>query len=478
MQPLKAITIDNSAIEIDKGAWHSFQVGFGGEIILPTHQDYENERLVWNGMINRHPAMIARCQDDQDVIQAVKFAREHRLLTAVRGGGHNVAGLGTCDGGLVIDLSALNEVKVDFDRKFASVGGGARWADVDKITQAHGLVTPGGVVSDTGVAGLTLGGGFGHIRNKYGLTCDNLVAADLVTAEGQCIRASETENYELLWGLRGGGGNFGVVTRFEFRLHPLGPEVFLCLVFHPGENIADGFQFFRDYTQNAPDEVSVLAFSGIFPYGSEAFPPEDHGQPFLAFMGIFAGDPALGETVLAPLRKYATPVVDYSARMPYKTAQMVLDEDYPSHQLRYYWKSINIMALDDQALAVIEEHALQQPSELSTIDVWHIGGAVKRFDAEHAAFNGRHASYLLNIEANWVNPQDDQANIKWARGFLDEMKPFSDGGLYLNFAGLQEEGEAMMKGAYGTHYNRLAALKAKYDPDNLFRLNHNIKPKG
>jgi len=475
---IQAKTIDQTAVNIDPSSLDALKTVIKGNLILPGDQDYEEARLVWNGMIDQHPAMIANCKNTQDVIHTVNFAREHRLLTAVRGGGHNVAGLGTCDGGLVIDLSAINQVELDLERKVAIVGSGARWRDVDPVTQAYGLATPGGVVSDTGVAGLTLGGGFGHIRNKFGLTCDNLLAVEMVTAEGQLIRASETENRELLWGLRGGGGNFGVVTRFEFQLHPLGPEVFLCMVFHPGDDLTDAFQFFRDFSQNVSDEVSTLAFSGIFPDGSESFPPESHGKPYIAFMGIYTGDPEAGEKALSPLREYAQPVTDYSGKVFYKTAQALLDEDYPSHVMRYYWKSINLMRLDEAALDLIAEHARLQPSQFSTTDLWHIGGAVKRFGEDHAAFNGRHASFLLNIEANWVKPEDDQANIDWVRGFLDVMKPYSDGSLYLNFAGLQEEGEAMMKGAYGPHYTRLAALKAKYDPDNLFRLNHNIEPAG
>jgi FAD/FMN-containing dehydrogenase len=477
IQKLKAMTIDNAIIEIDANKLQVFRSGFGGNLTLPEDDGYANARLVWNGMIDRQPAMIAHCLDEQDVVLAVNFAREHRLLTAVRGGTHNVAGLATCDAGLVIDLSAINNVEVDLERNVAVVGGGARWGDVDPVTQAHGLATPGGVVSDTGVAGLTLGGGFGHLRNKYGLTCDNLVAAELVTADGQLIRASETENRDLLWGLRGGGGNFGVVTRFEFQLHPLGPEVFFCLVFHPGQDIAKALKFFRDYTQNSPDEVSALASIGIFPEGAEGFPPEVYEQPFVAFIALYAGDPATGERTLAQLREYSTPVVDYSAVMLYETAQAFFDEDYPAHDMRYYWKSSNLMTLDDHAINIIADNAVKQPSAFSTTDIWHNGGAIKRYTQDHAAFYGRQASYLLNVEANWVDPQDDQANIAWARGFLDQMKPFSDGSLYLNFAGLQEEGQAMMRGAYGPHYARLAELKAKYDPDNLFRLNQNINPK-
>jgi FAD/FMN-containing dehydrogenase len=478
MHKISAQTIDQTTISVSEDVLETFKTVLKGNLILPDDSAYPQARLVWNGMIDQRPALIAMCQDQQDVIQAVNFARENRLLTAVRCGAHNVAGLGTCDGGLVIDLSNMHKVEVDLERQVAIVDGGAKWAEVDRVTQAYGLATPGGAVSDTGIAGFTLGGGYGHIRNKFGLTCDNLVAAEVVTADGQVVRASESENRELLWGLRGGGGNFGIVTRFEFQLHPLGPEIFLCLVFHSGEHIADAFRFSRDLSLNAPDEISVLTFSGIFPEGTEAYPPEVYGLPFVAFMAIYAGDPEAGEQALAPLREYTTPVVDFSGRMKYTTAQAVLDEDYPAHELRYYWKSINLLRFDDEALSVIEAYARKQPSELSTTDLWHISGAVKRYGQDHAAFNGRHTSFLLNIEANWVNPQDDQVNIEWARSFLNAMQPFSDGGLYLNFAGLQEEGEAMMKNAFGPQYARLSALKQKYDPENLFRVNQNIQPAG
>jgi FAD/FMN-containing dehydrogenase len=473
-----AVNGDGEQITLDDSILRAFAGDLKGDLILPESDGYEAARLVWNGMIDRRPALIARCADVQDVVKAVNFAREHRLLVAVRGGGHNVAGLATCDGGLVIDLGALNDVEVNPEQKVARVGGGARWGDVDRATQVYGLATPGGVVSDTGVAGLTLGGGFGHLRNKYGLSCDNLLAAEVVTADGRVVRASASENPELLWGLRGGGGNFGVVTRFEFQLHPLGPEVFFCFVFHAGEQIEKAFRFYRDYSNRAPDEVSSIAFSGIFPPGAEAFPGEVHGRPFVAFAAVYAGAPADGKRVLAPLREFSSPLVDFSGQMPYTTAQAVLDEDYPAHELRYYWKSLNLLELSDKALAVVAEHAARQPSPYSTTDLWHVGGAVKRYGSEHGAFNGRHASFLLNPEANWVEADDDEANIRWVREFLDAMAPFSDGGRYLNFAGLQEEGQAMMQAAYGDHYERLARLKQKYDPGNLFRLNHNINPAG
>ncbi len=476
MAKLHVITNKGVQATLDEKAIRVFETEFKGNLILPDDELYKQERLVWNGMIDKRPAIIAGCVDDHDVINAINFARRHNLLLAVRGGGHNVAGLGTCDGGLVIDLSGLNEVVVDPDQRIATVSGGATWADVDRATQAFGLVTPGGVVSDTGVGGLTLGGGYGHLRNKYGLSCDNLIAADVVTADGKQVRASNSEKPELLWGLRGGGGNFGVVTRFEFKLYPLGPEVFMCLVFHPADNPETAVRFFRQFSQAAPDEVSALLFRGIIPEGTEDFPPEVHNQPFVAFMAVYAGDPEEGERILEPLRKFDDTLVDFSGKTSYKNVQSILDEDYPAHEMRYYWKSLNLQNLPDEAIGVFAEHASRQPSDYSTSDLWHVGKGIRRYGSEHGAFNGRHAAYLLNPEANWFNEEDDQANIEWVRSFLEAMKPFSAGGLYLNFAGFQEEGEALMKSAYSNHYKQLAALKKEYDPNNLFRLNHNILP--
>ena len=476
MNPLNVVTNEGVETTLTEKTVNMFKSELAGALILPGESRYSKERLIWNGMIDKRPAMIVNCVDEQDVINSVNFARRHNLVLSVRGGGHNVAGLGTCDGGLVINLSEMTDVKVDPDRRVASVSGGATWADVDSATQAYGLAAPGGVVSDTGVGGLTLGGGYGHLRNKYGLSCDNLIAADVITADGKKIRANESTNPDLLWGLRGGGGNFGVVTRFEFRLYPVGPDVYMCLVFHPADHPDNAVRFFREFTQDAPDEVSAILFTGIIPEGAEDYPPEAHNKPFVAFMAVYAGEPEEGEKILEPLRKFDAPLVDFSGITSYQNVQSILDEDYPAHEMRYYWKSLNLQNLPDEAIAVFAEHASRQPSVYSTSDLWHVGKGIKQYGSDHAAFNGRQADYLLNPEANWVNEEDDQANIDWVRSFLEAMQPFSAGGLYLNFAGLQEEGEAMMKSAYSNHYERLADLKREYDPDNLFRLNQNIKP--
>ncbi len=447
-----------------------------GRLIQLGDSDYDEARAVWNGMIDRHPSLIVRAANVADVVTAVHFARENDLLLSVRGGGHQVAGHATNDGGLVIDLSQMRQVTVEPEAKIAHAQGGATIADLDEATQIFGLAATMGVVSETGIAGLTLGGGFGHLRNKYGLSSDNLLEAELVLADGRVVTANADENADLFWGIRGGGGNFGIVTRFTYRLFDIGRELYTTAVFHDGHRAEEVLRFFRDYTLNAPDEISILAAIGIFPPGIDHFPAELHGRPFVLLLGPYVGDAAEGEQVTAPLRTFQEPLLDFSGVMPYLGLQKFFDEDYPAGELRYYWKSLNITDLSDEAIQVLVDHASQQPSIFSTTDIWHIGGAVQRVSDDESAFHGRHVNFLVNPEANWENPEDDAVNMHWARTMLEALRPFSDGSRYLNFAGFQEEGDAMMRDAFATKYQRLAELKAKYDPTNLFRLNQNIKP--
>ncbi|MFN2196601.1 MAG: FAD-binding oxidoreductase, partial [Anaerolineales bacterium] len=426
--------------ELDAPALQALAENFSGQIILPDDPDYDLGRLVWNGMIDRYPAIILQPAQTSDVAAAVNFAREQGLPLAVRGGGHNVAGLGSVDRGIVVDLARMNQVAVDPAARRVKVGGGARLGEMDQAAQAYGLVVPAGVVSDTGVAGLTLSGGFGWLSSKFGLTCDNLVGAEVVTADGRVVYASEQENADLLWGLRGGGGNFGIVTRFEFQAYPLGPEIMLAFVFHDGENMFEAVKFFRDFMASAPDEVSGIAFAGMFPPGAEAFPEHVHGKRFIAFGAMYAGSAEEGERVLAPLREFAPPLVDFSGQMPYLQAQTMFDEDYPKYEMRYYWKSLNLLELNDEVIARYVEHARRQPSPYNTTDLWPIKGKARADSQQTGAFAGRHAAYLLNPEANWIEPEDDEANIQWVREFVEEMGEFSDGSRYLNFAGFLEEG--------------------------------------
>lgn len=448
-----------------------------GQVILPQDPEYNEARAVWNGMIDRYPAIIVRCSCVEDIVQSIQTAQALDMIVSVRGGGHNVAGHATNDGGIVIDLSAMKKIDVDAENGTASAEGGVTWGELDAATQVHGLATPGGVYSKTGIAGLTLGGGFGYLRNKYGLSCDNLIGADVVTASGELVHASLTENSDLLWALRGGGGNFGVVTRFEYQLHPVGPEVMMAFVFHQAgtnEQMKHAIRSYRDFSFSAPDEVSTILAIGKIP-PDEHFPEALHLQPFALFIGVYAGNIEEGEKALQPIMDVGEPMLDFSGITPYVEVQKMFDSDYPDG-LRYYWKSLNLQTFDENTIERIAHHASQQPSPLSTTDLWHVGGAVTRVGSDESAFYGRQASFLLNTEANWIDAKDDEANIDWARRFIDDMASFSDGSRYLNFAGFQEEGDEMMHKSFGEHYARLKELKQRYDPTNFFSLNQNIKP--
>jgi hypothetical protein len=447
-----------------------------GELLRSGDAGYEEARKVWNGMIDKHPDLIVRAASVADVINSVNFARENDLLLAVRGGGHNVAGTGTVEGGLLIDLSRMKGIKVDPERRTAHAEAGATLGELDRKTQAFGLATPLGVVSETGIAGLTLGGGLGWLRRKYGLSSDNLLSVDVVTADGRFLTASEEENPELFWGIRGGGGNFGVVTCFEYRLHPIGPEVVFGFVFYPGERTKEVLISLNEYMAQVPDEVSPLSFLGRVPH-DEMFPEEWHGQPFIAVAAMYAGDVKEGQRVLQPLLELGEPIADFSGPMPYVEAQKILDEDYPNGG-RYYWKSTNVDGLDDEVIDRLIAHAVEAPSDHSTIDIWYQGGAMSRVEAGETAFGDRSAPILLGIEANWEEPHDDGANVAWARNCVSDMRRFSEGGTYLNFPGFLEEGQKLMRDAFGENYERLVALKNEHDTANLFRLNQNIKPTG
>jgi FAD/FMN-containing dehydrogenase len=393
----------------------------------------------------------------------------------VRGGGHNVAGLATTEGGVVIDLSAMNRVTVDPERRRATVQGGAIWRQVDAATQPFGLAAPAGLVSETGVAGLTLGGGIGWLRRKHGLSCDNLVAAEVVTADGRVVRASLDEHPDLLWALRGGGGNFGVVTTFEFQLHPVGPEVAYAIVLYDGAETAEVLRAFRALGPDMPRELSPIAFTGSVAEGMEGVPAEHYGKPMLAVAAAYVGPPDDGEEALQPLRSLAQPLADLSGRMPYAVLQQFLDEEYPRGR-HYYWKSAAVAELSDAVIDIVAEYAASQPSPLSTIDVWLMGGATAEEPAGGTAYSGRSAGYLINPEADWDDPSDDVANIDWARRLIKALEPHTVGN-YLNFPGMLEEGERLLRASFGPHYDRLVEVKTAWDPDNLFRINHNVQPR-
>jgi FAD/FMN-containing dehydrogenase len=449
--------------------------GFEGEVFVRGGPGYDGARALWNGMIGTRPAVIARPTSTNDVAVALQVARERGLTVTVRGGGHGVAGNALSEGGLVIDLSALREIGVDPDARVARARGGVTLGELDRATQEFGLATPLGVVTKTGVAGLTLSGGIGWLRRKHGLAADNLVSLELVTADGAVVTASEAENPDLFWALRGGGGSFGVATAFEFRLHLIGPDVFFAFVLYPGKRAHDVLRRVAEYMRDAPDEVSPLAFLGRVPH-AEPFPVESHGKPYVAVAAMYAGDPEEGAGVLEPLRSLDGAIVDLSNVLPYTEAQGILDEDYPDGW-RYYWKSVDLEGLTDGVLDALAAAAEGAPSHHSTIDVWFHGGAMDRIPADGTAFGPRPA-YLIGVEANWEDAADDEANVAWARATVDSLRGYSSGGAYLNFPGFFEEGEDLLRASYGEdNYARLQAIKEQVDPAALFGPLGGVRPK-
>ena len=474
MTQIQLTTSDGDITSLDEPTLQRFASSLHGKLITAADPEYDAARAVWNGMIDRRPALIARCAGTEDVVRAVNFARTHGLLVAVRGGGHNVAGSAVCDGGLVIDLSPMKELHVDPESRTVRAQAGLTWADVDRATQAYGLATPGGLVSETGIAGLTLGGGTGWLRNKYGLSCDNLISVELVTADGQIRTVNASEHPDLFWAVQGGGGNFGVVTWFEYRLHPVGPEVALGFVLYPIAKAWEALRFFDRYVAVAPDEVSPIAVIGTAPH-TDAFPAAIQGERFVLFGGCYVGPVDEGLRILQPLREWSTPLIDFSDVMQYVDVQTLWDADYPAGK-RYYWKSIYVNDLSDAVIDSLLSAAADCPSPHSNIDIWPMGGAVGRIAANASAFGRRDLPYMIGIEANWEAPGEDAPNIAWTRALWADLHRFSSGGVYLNFPGLGEEGDALVRAGYGENYARLAALKRTYDPTNLFRMNQNIRP--
>jgi FAD/FMN-containing dehydrogenase len=446
----------------------TFKATLRGAMLRAGDTGYDEARTLWNAMIDKHPALIVRCAGVADVISAVNFARTHDLLVAVRGGGHNVAGNAVCDGGLMIDLSPMKSVRVDPVRRTARAEGGVTWGEFDHETQAFGLATTGGVIPSTGIAGLTLGGGIGWLMGKHGLSCDNLLAVDIVTADGQLRHASASENADLFWGVRGGGGNFGVVTSFEYQLHPVS-QILGGLVIHPLEKAPEVLRFYREFTRTAPD--ALIAFASLL--------TSPDGAPVVALIVCYNGPLAEGEKVLQPLRAFGPPLVDQIGPMAYTALQHMLVEGFPAGQ-QNYWKSNFLRDLSDDAIAVIVDGFKRAPAPTSAVAIEYIGGAVGRVSDDATAFNHRRSPYNLLIVGIWPNPADNDPNIRWVREFWDAAQPFSSGGVYVNYLGqTADEGAERIKEAYGVaKYERLLALKKQYDPTNLFRLNQNINPLG
>jgi FAD/FMN-containing dehydrogenase len=438
--------------------------GIRGQLVLPGDPTYDQARRVWNGMVDKRPAAVIYCAGADDVVASVTFARSHNLLVAVRAGGHNIAGSSACDAGLVIDLSRMKQIAIDPVRRLARAEAGLNLGEFDTATQAHGLATTLGVNADTGISGLTLGGGFGKLGRKYGLACDNLVSVEIVTADGRVLTASAGENADLFWAIRGGGGNFGVVTTFEYKLHPVGPLLLAGSVLHPYGRARDAMRFYHAFASEAPDELSLDA----------ALVTEPTGERFFSMSACYIGSIKAGERVLAPLRQYGVPSEDHIAPVPYLQIQSAGDSLFPRGR-RYYWKAQFMRELADQAIDVLLAHYAAAPRE-SLVVLQQVGGAIARVPTAETPYANRNALYDCFPVSIWDDAADDEAQIRWVRELFEAMRPFSTGGVYANNLG--EEGSDRVEAAYGENYARLAALKWKYDPTNFFRLNQNIRPAG
>jgi FAD/FMN-containing dehydrogenase len=451
--------------------------GFRGELIATEHADYDDARAVWNGTVDRRPRLIARCTGTADVSAAVRFARDRDLEIAVRGGGHNVAGTALCDDGIVVDLSPMRAVTVDPDpgKRKAHVQGGALWGDVDHETQAHGLATTGGIVGHTGVGGLSLGGGLGWLMRKHGLTVDNLVEAEVVTAEGDIIRASSDEHPDLFWALRGGGGNFGVVTSFRFALHPVGPTVIAGPVVWAADDTTDVLRFYRDFAADAPDELGTVVRLGTIP-PLPVISDELHFRPAIAVGCCYAGPVDDGERTVRALRRFGSPLVDLVGPTLYVDHQSSIDDTVP-HGWHYYWKATGLTGLSDEVIDVVAEHAHRASSPRSYTAVFHMGGAVARVPRDATAYANRDVAHNLVVDAAWLPDEDatvGESETTWAREFLEALEPHR-AGVYVNFLDA-DDGTGRVREAYGDDtYRRLAEIKAQYDPENVFHNNKNIQ---
>ncbi|WP_254536068.1 FAD-binding oxidoreductase [Halomarina litorea] len=456
---------------VDDEAIQAFEEGFRGSILRPGDDAYDEARSIWNAMIDRRPALVARCAGVADVIRSVNFAREHGLPLAVHGGGHNIAGNAVCDDGLMLDLSPMRSVRVDPEARIAWAEPGVTLAEFDHETQAFGLATPLGINSTTGLAGLTLGGGFGWLSRSLGLTIDNLRAVELVTARGELVHASEDEHPDLFWGVRGGSGNFGVVTGFEFDLHDIGTAVLSGLVVHPFDDPAALLRQYRDFVAEAPEELSawvVLRHAPPLPF----LPESVHGDLVVVFAACYVGDAVEGERVLAPLRELGDPIADVISPHQYTAWQQAFDP-LLTEGARNYWKSHYFAALSDDAIDTFVEHARTIPSPLTEIFIGHLGGAINRIPSDATAYPHRDAEFTMNVHGRWESPERDDEVVAWARALHEALTPYATGGVYGNFV---PEREGQEHAVYGENYDRLVELKDEWDPENLFSMNQNVAP--
>jgi hypothetical protein len=458
--------------KLDASALTELETSFRGELVRPGDPSYDEHRKIWNGSIDRFPALIARCAGIADVIAAVRLARENGLVVAVRGGGHSFPGLSLCEGGIVIDLGLMKGIRVDPEARTARAQAGVLIGEIDRETQAFGLAVTGGIVTHTGLSGLTLGGGIGWLMRKHGLTIDQLLSVDLVTAEGEFVKASETENPDLFWGIRGGGGNFGIVTEFEFRLYPVGPIVLAGPIFWPMEESPKVLRFYRDWIGDAPDDLMTIVVHRKAP-ALPVVPVELHGKPVVVVACCYAGPVEEGQKIVQPLKSFGSPALDLCEPKPYVAHQAMFDPSFP-HGWHYYFRSCDVAELTDDVIDTTVDHALRMRSPLTAFPIWQLGGAVARVGEDETAFNGRGAGYTFNINGTTETSEGFDEERDWARSLWSALEPHHTG-VYVNF--LMEEGEERVRQAYGAEkHDRLKALKRRYDPDNFFRLNQNVRP--
>ncbi len=470
---MKARTLSGGDIGLQPDAIDALRLRLRGPVMVPGDPAYEEARTLWNAMIDRKPAMVVRCIGNADVIESVRFAREHDLLLCIKAGGHNIAGLAAADGALMLDLSNMRSAWVDRESSIVHAQGGCLLGDVDRETQVHGLAAVLGFVSLTGCAGLTLGGGFGYLTRRYGWTSDTVLGMDVVSADGKLVRASSEENADLFWGLRGGGGNFGVVTGIDYALHPVGPEIVGGLVAWPASEAPKVLELYRTLAEEAPPELTLVTLMRPAP-PAPWLPQDMHGKPIVAMLACYSGDPEKGEKAVAPIKTFGNPIGDVLVRRPYTQLQAMLDPTQPKGR-RYYWKSEYLPAIEPALCEKVMDHAGKIRSPHSAVILFQLGGALNRLDEDHSPVGNRAARYVFNVAGSWERPQDDDANIEWARAAWTDMKEFSTGGTYINFL-TEDEGQERMGAALGEAIGRLAKVKSAWDPENVFRVNRNIKP--
>ncbi len=468
-----AQSLNGTSVELASETIAALDARLAGTLDQPGDAGYEDSRTVWNGMIDRRPALVAKCLGVADVRACVRFARENNLLLCIKGGGHNIGGLATADGAFMLDMSLMRGVWVDGQTKVAHAQAGCLLGDVDRETQEHGLATVLGFVSETGVAGLTLGGGFGYLTRRWGWTTDNVTGMDVVTADGELVRASDQENTDLFWGLRGGGGNFGVVTGISYALHAVGPEVVGGIVAWPAGEAEGVLDLYRKLAEKAPRELTLVLLMRFAP-PAPWLPASIHGKPIVGILACYSGDPEEGEQAVAPIKSYGSPVGDVLVRRPYAQLQSLLDATQPKGR-RYYWKSEYLPDVSTGLCEKLIDHAAIMRSPHAAILLFQLGGALNERSPEHSPVGNRDAQFVVNIASAWESAENDAANIGWTRHAWSDIRAFSTGGTYINFL-TEDDGQERVQAAMGKSLSRLAGIKSKWDPDNVFRTNRNIKP--